>query len=104
MEVIEFQKVIQTLSSIANLYIIVYCETESKSSDIYRQFQVDFKNIPLHRVLLHQTTVGEIAIVRQLNPKLCILYNQDAFNGLSKHVKAVIYEKERFSIFDLIRK
>jgi len=90
-------RVLAALASVANVFLIVKAQSTDEEERIWNDLRNDPAVAPLglarHRVLFHETTVGKVAIVRQLRPQLHIDFDADVCGSVAPHIKTVVEYK-----------
>lgn len=83
------------ISSFSNVFVIHESKEASASSDLVDSLPSEFKH---HRILLHASRVGKIAILRQLKPDLHVEFDLDIANAVFPHLISVVYYGICFSV------
>ena len=83
--------VITQLLGSANVFFTAYTYNEDKKRELVDIITGIFPNFPAHRILLHETAVGKIAIIRQLMPTLHCDAEFDSANSVANHIKTIFY-------------
>ena len=86
-------KILSTLANTANIFFLMKAATdedEHNVCEILSKITVDFP-IALHRVLFYQTSVGKLAVVRQLRPQLHVDFESCICRQIAPHVRNVLH-------------
>jgi hypothetical protein len=74
------------------LYLIVEALSDESQSKVLTAI---LEKIPSfndkHRILFYETSIGKIAIVRQIKPKLHIEYDNNIYISLLPHISTLVY-------------
>ena len=87
------RKIFSTLANTANIFFLMKAATDEDENNIFEilsKITVDFP-IARHRVLFYQTSVGKLAVVRQLRPQLHVDFESSICRQIAPHIKNVLH-------------
>ena len=83
--------IVSKLLVIANVYVIHQSTESVVPVNITDNLPSEIKS---HRILLHASRVGKIALLRQLKPDLHLEFDVDIANTVHPHLSCVVYYGE----------
>lgn len=81
------------MNKVSNIFFIMKAlsdEEEKKTFEKLCRATVD-STVSKHRVLFYESSIGKLAIVRQLKPQLHIDYDIAACRQIGPHIKSVVH-------------
>ena len=87
-----FEKGLSALNSFATVFLLFHATTDDEESRSYEQFNaLNISNpISRHRFLFYQTSIGKIAIIRQLKSQLHVDFESNICTQIAPHIKSTI--------------
>ena len=86
-------------AAITNVYLVCYAGSKNDIQVIENSLSQIVPNIvPRARLLFHKSTIGKIAIARQLKPKIYLDADTTSCDSLCKHLSSVYLLTRRTSL------
>lgn len=82
---------IHCLEKVARVYLLMLCEEEDRQSTLLQEISSrlpGFRHV--HRILFYSTSVGKIALVRQLKPSLHVEHDSIICAKLAPHITKIV--------------
>lgn len=84
-------KVVSTLMKVANVFLIIKASSTNEEEAVWNDIQnVDSLSFEKHRTIFHETSIGKVAIVRQLRPQLHVDFESDCCCSVAPHIRSVV--------------
>ena len=86
---------ISVLSNTANIFFVMKAESDEDESRVYEILSKLSLDNPIarHRFLFYQSSIGKLAIMRQLKPQLHIDFDSFICKQLVPHIRQVLHLK-----------
>ena len=86
----DLNRVVKGLDELAPVHFIVGVESDEEVSSVISKLQRMAPALLTHRCLFYSTTIGKVAIIRQLNPSLHIESDVEFCDKIKAHIKKII--------------
>jgi hypothetical protein len=84
-------KVVDSMMKVANVFLIIKAMNTEEEEAIWDQIHnVNKLSLEKHRVVFHETSIGKVAIVRQLRPQLHVDFDSDCCGSVAPHIRSVV--------------
>lgn len=85
------QSLLKTLIELADIYLIFCAQTDEDEQQILARIHILYREFPAHRCLFFSSSIGKVAIIRQVIPSLLIDHDRTFCDKLKPHVKRIIW-------------
>ena len=89
-DMINVVKVLSILTKFSNVFLVMKAKSFEEEERIWNDIQRQGIPVEQHRVIFHETTVGKVAMLRQLKPQLHIDFDTEICNLIVPHIRGVI--------------
>ena len=89
-DIINVVKVLSMLTKFSNVFLVLKAKSSDEEDHIWNDIQQQGIPVEKHRVIFHETTVGKVAMLRQLKPQLHIDFDTEICSLIVPHIRAVI--------------
>lgn len=94
--------VITRLADLAHVFLIVAIIGEESAEEVQNRFSLALPSVLKHRILPHQSTIGGVALLRQLQPNLHIELDRNMVHEQSPYLKKIVYVGQVDHVFKAI--
>ena len=89
-DMINVVKVLSMLTRFFNVFLVLKAKSSEEEDRIWNDIQRQGIPVEQHRVMFHETTVGKVAMLRQMKPQLHIDFDTEICSLIAPHIRAVI--------------
>ena len=89
----EERNVVNMLVEHFAVFLVVSVPTETEEESLRKSIHEAYPSVPKHRLLMHTTAIGGVAILRQLQPHVHVEYSRQMLNEVLPYMKNIVFVK-----------